>query len=79
MYASIAHAQWLSGSGIPKQGLEHRAAEVLVVDVDADREVHRARLAPRRQPRDRDLAAVGPTVTVRVARRVNVFRVASHA
>ena len=37
------------------------------------------RPAPCRQPRDRDLAAVGPIVTVRVARRVNVFRPASQA
>src|SRR6476469_7660715 len=31
-YASIAHAQWLSGSAIPTERLEHRTADVLVDD-----------------------------------------------
>jgi hypothetical protein len=39
----------------------------------------RPRLAPRDQPRDRDLVAAAPTVTVRVARRVKVFAPASQA
>src|SRR5215212_3520159 len=36
MYASIADAQWLSGSGIRTEELEHRAADVLIDDRRAD-------------------------------------------